>query len=82
MKEKTERPFYEPPRAIDLSSMSVNGQIGIQSVCSVGPKVDNPQCKSGGVATGDCTNGSYRSGSHCTVGASFLVCLTGGSRVY
>jgi len=36
MNEKAVRPLYDPPRVVDLSSFSMNGQSEISGVCTIG----------------------------------------------
>jgi hypothetical protein len=66
MKEKTARPLYEPPRAEDLSSNSVNGQSGILANCESGTIATN-ECHHGYTATQTCSPGGLA--SSCAIGS-------------
>jgi hypothetical protein len=59
--------LYEPPKAVDLSAYSVNGQSGILAACVNGEHADQTcnvgvvasmQCHTGGAASSSCKPGS------------------------
>jgi hypothetical protein len=73
------RMLYEPPRAVDLSSFSVNGQSGItagtcvngqtaEPNCNVGLSA-NARCKVGGIAS-SCLSGSTLNATYLAPGGS------------
>ena len=89
MIKKSKKPAYEAPKAIDLSSFGVNGQVGPLGVCKAGAApfyscVSGPaylgECNpTGGTPdTSECSPGGYHLTPSCDSGASAAtICITG-----
>lgn len=52
-----DKKVYEPPMAMDVSSASVNGQIGIIEATCVSGLAASPNCNNGTTADIKCHNG-------------------------
>jgi len=82
MIKKSRRPLYEPPLVVDLSALSVCGQVTPPGECVSGPK-PYVKCVNGVLPEGEapvCDLGTYADYPKCESGSSAaVVCVAGGA---